>query len=470
MAPFRRRGEVTEPATRSAPAPAPIPAGEAMRLQALRRYEVLDTAPEAAFDRIADLAARLFGVPIGVVSLVDRDRVWFKSHRGLALQEVERAAGLCASAILAEGPTLIPDTSVDSVARSHPLVAGEAGLRFYAGAPLRTAGGHHLGTLCVMDRHPRQPGADRLAMLEDLAAVVMDELDLRLAQRRALQHESVLASLEAQHQAQADQLGQALLATLVPARLPEIPGLEAAALYRPANLSQVGGDFYDVFPVGNGDWGVAIGDVGGKGPGAATVAAAARHALRGAAVAHRDAAQVLGSVNEALLMDQEDVSEPIGREDGSEPRLVTAAYVRLHPYREGFRLRVASAGHPVPLVRRRTGRIENLGTGGRLLGYSADPPCSEQLAYLAPGDAVVLFTDGVTEAPVGADLFGVGGIVAVLGASGAGSARGLIDTLDRALRAGTDYQRDDVAVVALKVSGHPARVPPGRGDEEAPAG
>ncbi|MBA2380603.1 MAG: GAF domain-containing protein [Chloroflexi bacterium] len=167
--------------------PAIIPSDEAERLAAIRRYDILDTPPDGAFDRITALAARLFNVPIAIVSIVDHDRIWFKSHHGLDVDEIERLPGLCASAILQPGPWIVANAPIDPRALANPLVAGEFGLKFYAAAPLRTADGHNLGTLCVLDFQPRQLTADETATLEDLSAMVMSELDLRLATRRALE-------------------------------------------------------------------------------------------------------------------------------------------------------------------------------------------------------------------------------------------------------------------------------------------
>ena len=132
-----------------------IPANEAERLAAVRRYDILDTPPDGAFDRITRIAARLFEVPISVVSIVDTDRIWFKSHHGLDVSEIPRSPGLCASAILDAKPWVLTDASVDPRSLTNPLVAGEFGLRFYAGVPLRTPDGFTLGTLCVIDQTPR---------------------------------------------------------------------------------------------------------------------------------------------------------------------------------------------------------------------------------------------------------------------------------------------------------------------------
>lgn len=162
-----------------------IPPDEAERIAAIERYDILDTPADGTFDRITRLASRLFEVPIAIVSLVDHDRIWFKSHHGLEVEQVGRDAGLCASAILHEGPWIISDAPHDPRALSNPLVAGQFGLRFYAGVPLRTSDGYNLGTLCILDLEPRELTPDQTATLEDLAAMVMNEMEVRLASRRA---------------------------------------------------------------------------------------------------------------------------------------------------------------------------------------------------------------------------------------------------------------------------------------------
>ena len=167
--------------------PAPIAAKEAERLAAVRRYDILDTPPDGAFDRITAIAARVFDVPIAIVSVVDHDRIWFKSHHGLDVQQIDREPGLCSSAILQHEPWIVSDARHDPRALANPLVAGDFGAQFYAGVPLATADGHNLGTLCILDFKPRQMSAQETATLEDLAAMVTDELDLRLASRLALQ-------------------------------------------------------------------------------------------------------------------------------------------------------------------------------------------------------------------------------------------------------------------------------------------
>ncbi|MCP9484990.1 MAG: GAF domain-containing protein [Gaiellaceae bacterium MAG52_C11] len=164
-----------------------IPANDEERLAAVHRYDVLDTPPDGAFDRITALAARLFDVPISIVSLVDRDRIWFKSHHGIDATEIGRDPGLCASAVCQLEPWLVTDAKVDLRTIDNPLVAGELGLRFYLGVPLITSDGFNLGTLNVIDVEPREVTDAEVETLQDLAAIVVDELEVRLAARRKLE-------------------------------------------------------------------------------------------------------------------------------------------------------------------------------------------------------------------------------------------------------------------------------------------
>lgn len=154
------------------------------RLAAVRGYEVLDTPPDGRFDRITSLAARIFNVPISIVSIVDHDRIWFKSHYGIDVEQIDREPGLCASAILQNEPWVVSDASVDPRTMTNSLVRGELGLRFYVGIPLCTSDGHNLGTFNIIDVEPREFADEDLEIMKDLAAVVVDELELRLGANR----------------------------------------------------------------------------------------------------------------------------------------------------------------------------------------------------------------------------------------------------------------------------------------------
>ncbi len=150
------------------------------RLNALRRYAILDTPPEGAFDRVTALAAELLEVPWSVVSLVDTARVWYKSvHGDLGHREIARLPGLCGAAVARDGPYVVENAAADLRTHEHPLVTGAPRIGFYVGVPLRTHDGHRLGTLSCMDRRPRSVTPRELRLLGTLAAIVMDEIELR---------------------------------------------------------------------------------------------------------------------------------------------------------------------------------------------------------------------------------------------------------------------------------------------------
>jgi hypothetical protein len=180
------RQEVIKGAARHRLDKTPAANHEEGRMRAVERYRILDTPSDGVFDRIAVLAARMFSVPVAIVSVVDHDRIWFKAHHGTDVTEIGRDPGLCASAILQDDPWIIENATTDPRTLTNPLVAGEFGLQFYAGVPLRTPDGYNLGTLCVLDRRPRTFSDEDTRTLEDLAAIVMHDLETRLQSREAI--------------------------------------------------------------------------------------------------------------------------------------------------------------------------------------------------------------------------------------------------------------------------------------------
>lgn len=158
----------------------PIPFNEAQRLEALASYQVLDSAPEPAFDSLTRLAARHFGAPIALVSLLDEGRQWFMSRVGIDTSETPRGVAFCAHAIMDDAVMVVPDATEDARFTANPLVTGPLGLRFYAGAPLITRSGFRLGTVCLLDRVPRSDfGAEPQAALADFAGLAMVALEAR---------------------------------------------------------------------------------------------------------------------------------------------------------------------------------------------------------------------------------------------------------------------------------------------------
>ena len=159
-------------------------ADEPERMNAVHRYDVLDIPREASFDRITALAARLLDAPVALISVVDHDRIFFLSHHGLDFDEIDRNDSLCAIAMAEAEPWVIPDAVDDDRSASSSWVTGDFGMRFYASTRLLSADGYSIGALSVLDFRPREVTDDQIASLRDLAALVMNELELRLESRR----------------------------------------------------------------------------------------------------------------------------------------------------------------------------------------------------------------------------------------------------------------------------------------------
>ena len=156
--------------------PAPIPDDEDARLNALRELLLLDTPPEERYDRLARFAAEQLDVPIALLSMVDGQRQWFKSRVGVDVSETPRDISFCGHAVMKQELFVVEDASSDPRFADNPLVVGAPHIRFYAGAPLSSPSGHHIGTLCVIDTVPRTLGAVELAILDALRTLVNETL------------------------------------------------------------------------------------------------------------------------------------------------------------------------------------------------------------------------------------------------------------------------------------------------------
>lgn len=220
------------------------------RLEALHRYQILDTPEEAEFDEVVDLLARLCDAPISVINLIDADRQWFKAEVGLGMRSTPLDTSLCAHVILDDDFVEIPDTLEDKRMADNPLCLSDPGLRFYAGSTLRTAEGLPIGTLCVLDYVPRNLNPLQRRALEVMAAQVMRQLELRLALRRQdilrreIDHrvKNSLASVSAIIQLQASRSGNAQ----VKEALGEVQARLTALLSMHAELQWAGDEAVDL--------------------------------------------------------------------------------------------------------------------------------------------------------------------------------------------------------------------------------
>jgi signal transduction histidine kinase len=169
-----------------------VPDNEAERLEALHNVEVLDTPPEVAFDRITRLAAKIVDTPIALVSLIDAERQWSKSAHGVDPSEMARNDAFCSHAILKNEVMVVPNAIQDARFAANPLVTAQPNIRFYAGAPLMLTDTLRLGTLCAVDSQPREMSGRQQDALRDLAAIVVDELQLRLLVKKQAETNAVL--------------------------------------------------------------------------------------------------------------------------------------------------------------------------------------------------------------------------------------------------------------------------------------
>jgi GAF domain-containing protein len=263
--------------------------------------------------------------------------------------------------------------------------------------------------------------------------------DLALA--KDLADRAALAVDNARLYGDRDAVARTLQQSLLPPTVPEIPGVEVAVRYLAAGEgNEVGGDFYDVFPVRDGSWGVVIGDVRGKGAGAAAVMGLVRHTVRAAAMQVRRPSRILSIVNEAM------------RQQTTEERFATVGYVRLSPAPGCVRLTVSSGGHLLPVVLTPGGAVEPVGEPGMLLGLFADPQLTDRTRTIEPGEALILYTDGVIEARSGKGFFGEGRLGATLAAVAGSPAESIADRVIRdVVEFGEGHPRDDLALVVLRI-------------------
>ena len=276
---------------------------------------------------------------------------------------------------------------------------------------------------------------------EDGEPLLVRTMVFDATERREYERELLRARQRAEEsEARARLLAQTLQSSLIPPAAPEVPGLDVGAVYRPAfSGDEVGGDFYDIFELPGGDWGLVIGDVCGKGAQAATVTALARHTVRAAAIREPRPEAVLGLLNEALLR------------QGSE-RFCTVAFARITaPGPAGVTIQFASGGHPLPLLLSGSMRPHTVGRAGDLLGVLERPELVSDTLPLGAGETLVFFTDGISEGRRGKEFYGDERVETLLSSLRDHDAAGIAEALVADVVAfQSGLPRDDIAVVTLK--------------------
>ena len=430
---------------------------------------------------------------MAVVSIVDRDRVWFAAAHGFdGVRQVDRDDGMSALVILNGGPFVVSDTLADSRTADMYFVR-EHGIRSFAGVPIVTFDGHRLGAVAIMDTEPRTVSADQVAILEDLAAIIMEQLELRLmsfdsvlmerrlrgaaenardkAQQsrdsaeihrdeaeRALDHarrerDQAQVDREAamrdrgiaeRDRDQTEEFAAVLQRTLLPPSLPKIDGMTVAAYFRPISSRQVGGDFYDLFALGNDRWAFFIGDVLGHGAGAAVVTSLIRYTLRSAALHYSDPRHALEELNLVLLRE----NEP--------RRFCTVNYGTVQPLADGsgYMVTVATGGHPSGLlIDPASGEVEEIRpSGGMLVGALPEATFDVCTASMRPGQILLFYTDGLTEARRGEDAFDDDALIGFVAEHAGGGVSNLMDAIATFIP--KLDPRDDIAILAFQADGN----------------
>jgi serine phosphatase RsbU (regulator of sigma subunit) len=414
---------------------------EQLRLRARQMHQLAEVASAVnaaddlgeILDLVTEQAREIVGAHQAVTSLTRNDD-WAQAITSVSLSDRYAAwrdydvppdgSGIYAWACEVAQPVRMTQAELEA----HPRWRGfgehapeHPPMRGWLAAPLIGPHGALLGLIQVSDRRAGDFTAEDEAVLVQLAGIASSALHrFRLHEERA-------------------QVAEVLQRSLLPPDLPDVPGLEVAARYA-AGSTDVGGDFYDVFPLRGRSWGVVIGDVRGKGPDAAALTALARHSTRTAAMLQKRPGKVLAVVNRALA----DTDDP--------ERFCSAAFLRVTTGRAEVEVVLASGGHPPLLVLRADGRVEALDPTGPLVGLFPDAQPGERTVRLAAGDVLVAYTDGITEARRGDEWFGQERLEALLAGLRDRSADAVAAAVTAAAADFADEtDADDAAVVVLRV-------------------
>jgi PAS domain S-box-containing protein len=402
--------------------------------QSLDYPRTLASVADLVVPRLADWASVETLEPDGVIrsvalAHVDPDRVAIaREFRRRRPPDIKSPTGI--GHVIASGePELIPELTEDMLAAiEDPEVlqlVEDLQLHSVMIVPLRARG--------------RTLGAMSFVLAE--SGNTYSSTDLEFAQTLAAR--MALAIDNARLYRDRDHIARTLQESLLPPDLPEIEGVDLAARYRPSGEGvDVGGDFYDAFEIGEGEWTISLGDVCGKGPDAAALMGMVRHTIRAAAIRERAPARVLATVNAAVARQT------------SDDQFCTAVAARLRPHADRLSAWIAVAGHPRPLLRRADGSVGWVETTGALLGVFDDAELGEVELSLGPGDVLVLYTDGVTEVRDDAGQLGEDGLASAVAGAANGTASEIADAIEEAVREKEpDEPRDDIAILVLRVTG-----------------
>lgn len=375
--------------------PAPTPTNERQRQAELVALKILDTPPEERFDRIVRLAKAIFRVPIAYIALVDRDRQWFKAKEGLTAAQTGRAESFCGHAIMQDRVMIVSDAREDERFRDNPMVTGDPFVRFYAGQPLKSAGGQNVGTLCIVSSEPRTLSDQEQWTLRELAALA--ERELNLTDTIATQLQLLKA-----RQALADELAQA--SSYVKSLLPTPLAGDISSAHEFVSSSQLGGDLFGYHWLSDDQLAMYLIDVCGHGVGAALLSVSVQHAIRSETLLKARPDQphkVLTALNRAFPMEEHD------------GRFFTIWY-GVYDRRDRI-VRYASAGHPPSILINAAGEVSRLGCANLIAGVDSDTVYDLYEHAIPAGARLYMLSDGVFEAEMtNGQLLGLDGLTRLL--------------------------------------------------------
>jgi len=345
---------------------------------------------------------------------------------GVETLQMELQEGPCLQAYRTGQHVAIRDLAQDTTFARFSPAAAQAGLGAVYSFPLRLDD-RQLGALELYAKEPVELSAADLVgaqILADVTAAYLFNARARQAARDLLRTSGELAAT--------------LQESLLPPQLPIVPGLTVAARFQPGRGGTlVGGDFYDIFPLPAKRWGILIGDVVGHGARAATLAALARYTVRTLAVLQTSPRRVLTGLNDTVLA------------RGEPERFLSAVYLTTRKTTDGVEVKLARGGHPAPLLRRVDGTVDTIEAPGRLLGCLPNPGLADIRLLLAPGELLLLYTDGVTEARRASEQFGDTRLRALLATNTANAHQIIDQIIDAALAHSDGELTDDAAVMAI---------------------
>ncbi|HEX8075474.1 MAG TPA: SpoIIE family protein phosphatase, partial [Thermoleophilaceae bacterium] len=317
----------------------------------------------------------------------------------------------------------LPQSAIEHLEPERRRIVESLGLRSLVIVPLRSPNGRMLGGLALVTAESGR---------------TFDERDVGIALE--LGRRCGVAIDNARLYEERSRIAHTLQRSLLPPDLPEVPGVELEARFRPAGEGiEMGGDFYDVFALADGRWAMVLADVCGKGPDAAALTALVRYTVRAVTMHERAPARVLTLLNEAILRHRGD------------DRFCSAVFATLETRPEGAVVDIASGGHPLPLLLRGTGGVETAGGTGLLLGLWPDPKVESEAVELGPGDALVFYTDGVTDARAPERILGADDLARLLGSCAGSGAAATADAIETAVTDTSTEPRDDLALLVVAV-------------------